>query len=315
MEKHVSDNHGNILILSPNESLEIFKGLASDIRLQIIEILNTGPLSVNDIAQEMQLPQSSIATHLLKLQKVGLIKTESKPGMKGLKKLCSLVYDEIIINFPRTKKENEKIIEVEMPVGLFAEYDISLPCGLCSTEGVIGYFDVPNQFLNPERIKAGLLWFGKGYIEYQFPNNLQNTNKSLKSLEVSAEVSSETMGTNINWLTEITMMINKVEIGQFTCRGDFGENRGRYTPEWRSLNTSQYGLMKTWTVNNDGAFIDGVKIGNVNLSDLNLPEHKSIRIAFVIKDDSLHPGGLNIFGKGFGNYNQDIILKLTLTDD
>jgi predicted transcriptional regulator len=29
-----------------------------------------------------------------------------------------------------------------------------------------------------------------------------------------------------------------------------------------------------------------------------------------VKDDAKHRGGLNIFGRGFGNYDQDITMRL-----
>jgi predicted transcriptional regulator len=32
-----------------------------------------------------------------------------------------------------------------------------------------------------------------------------------------------------------------------------------------------------------------------------------------VKRDARHPGGLNIFGRGFGNYDQDIVLRVTTT--
>ena len=32
--------------------------------------------------------------------------------------------------------------------------------------------------------------------------------------------------------------------------------------------------------------------------------------ASACKEDARHPGGINIFGRGFGNYDQDIVLRL-----
>jgi predicted transcriptional regulator len=29
-----------------------------------------------------------------------------------------------------------------------------------------------------------------------------------------------------------------------------------------------------------------------------------------VKEDARHPGGINIFGNGFGNHSQDIVLRL-----
>ena len=46
------------------------------------------------------------------------------------------------------------------------------------------------------------------------------------------------------------------------------------------------------------------------LKDLDLDTHHSIRLRIGVKPDAKHPGGINIFGRGFGNYDQDIVLRL-----
>ncbi len=52
------------------------------------------------------------------------------------------------------------------------------------------------------------------------------------------------------------------------------------------------------------------RMGNdVKLSDLKISEHHSIRMRIGVKEDAEHMGGMNIFGKGFGNYDQGIILR------
>jgi predicted transcriptional regulator len=63
-------------------------------------------------------------------------------------------------------------------------------------------------------------------------------------------------------------------------------------------------------VNGQGTFIDGVRISDTRIADLNLPAHRSIRTRIGIKKDAKHPGGVNIFGRGFGNYDQEIVLRL-----
>jgi predicted transcriptional regulator len=76
------------------------------------------------------------------------------------------------------------------------------------------------------------------------------------------------------------------------------------------LKGSQYGMLKTWAVTNAGTFVDGLRISEVTTTDLSLDDHRSIRIRIEVKAESKHPGGLNIFGKGFGNYDQDLLLRL-----
>jgi predicted transcriptional regulator len=175
---------------------------------------------------------------------------------------------------------------------------------------VIGLLDVPETFLDPDRMKAGLLWFTRGFVEYQFPNNSKLTGTAVGALEVSFEASSEVPGTSTNWPSDITLAVNGTEIATWTSPGDYGDKRGKFTPDWWKLSGSQYGTLKTWRVGADGTFADGERVSDVTIADLGLDSHRSIRLRIGVKDEARHPGGLNIFGHGFGNHDQDILLRL-----
>jgi len=196
-----------------------------------------------------------------------------------------------------------------MPIGLYTRYNVIAPCGLCSVENIIGYLDVPSSFLDPARMKAGLIWFETGYIEYKFPNNSLYKERPVTGVDLVAELSSEIPGTNKEWMSDICVSINGVSIGTWTSPGDYGDRRGKYTPAWWKLEGSQYGLLKSWRVTPSGSFIDGVKISDVNLDDLQLSEHHSITVRIGVEEKAEHVGGINIFGRGFGNYDQDLILR------
>ncbi|MGA2379709.1 MAG: helix-turn-helix domain-containing protein [Spirochaetia bacterium] len=302
---------GRIMIIQLPQDFKALKGLASDVRLRILDILRKGERNVNEIKDEMGLPQSTIATNIMLLEEARLIETKNMKAAKGTQKICSALYDEFIIQFAEPS-EAKDAIEVEMPIGLFIEYNVSPPCGMCSTEKIIGFLDTPASFLEPERVKAGLLWFEKGHVVYQFPNNALYQEKPVRKLEVTAELSSETPGTNPMWRSDITLWVNGVEIGTWISPGDFGDKRGTYTPEWWKLEGSQYGLNKVWSVTDAGCSIDGVLVSGVTLSDLKLSEHHSVKVKIGIKEDAKNVGGVNIFGRGFGNYDQDIVLRMYL---
>ncbi len=306
------EKNDQLLILDPLEDISVLKALASEPRLQMLYLIREKPLNVNEISDALQLPQSTVATHLSKLEDAGLLKVESAKAKKGSQKICSPAYKEVLIQFPENPEETEdNNLQVEMPIGLFTKFHVSPPCGLCSTEHILGFLDMQNSFLNPERMAAELLWFTTGYVEYQFPNNAYYESKKLKKVEFSCEISSETPGTNSNWPSDITVWINNVEIGSWTSPGDFGDRRGKYTPGYWKLEGSQYGLLKRWFVTDEGSFIDGEKISDITLEDLHIPDHHSVKVRIGVKEETEHPGGLNIFGKGFGNYAQDIILNLS----
>ena len=88
--------------------------------------------------------------------------------------------------------------------------------------------------------------------------------------------------------------------------------RGKWTPEWWKLAGSQYGLLKHWGVTETGTLVDGTKVSDVTLADVNLRGHSSVKVRIGIKKDAVNVGGVNIFGKGFGNYDQDIVMKMFL---
>ena len=304
----------SFLTVSPDDDIDVLKGLASLVRVRILKVLRRkGLLNVNEISRELGLPQSTVAINIQVLESAGLIETHTIKAKKGHQKLCSARFDEIIVRFESEEPVRDKnLVEVQMPLGLMTNCEVSAPCGLCSTEGVIGLLDVPDLFLDPDRVRAALLWFGRGYVEYKFPNNAKLLNSAVDSVEFSMELSSEVPGTNTNWPSDITLWVNAIAIGTWTSPGDFGDKRGVYTPDWWKLHGSQYGKLKTWRVSNAGSFIDGVRISDVSIDDLDLQRHHSIRMRIGIDPKATHPGGVNIFGKGFGNYDQDIVMRLYL---
>jgi predicted transcriptional regulator len=300
-----------ILVIDPREDQAVILGLSSELRLSILVFLHTKAANINEIAEALSLPQSTVATNVAILEKAGLVQSEIVKAKKGNQKICRAIYEELVVRFDEDEKRvRDDLIEVEMPIGLFTSYEVSAPCGLCSSESIIGYLDVPDSFLNPDRMKAGLLWFERGWVEYKFPNNSLYQARPIRKLEISVELSSETPGTDKNWLSDITLWVNSVEVGLWTSPGDFGDKRGKYTPEWWKLEGSQYGLLKNWSVSDEGSFVDGVRISELRLSDLALTEHHSIKVRIGVKDEAEHVGGLNVFGRGFGNYDQAIVLRL-----
>jgi len=302
----------NFLLVDPEERPDVMRGLASPVRVKMLKSLHLrGGLNVNDMAGLLELPQSTVSSNLQILEEAGLIRTETQKARKGNQKICYAVYDEVLVMFKEdVAATRPDTIEVAMPVGLYTSCEVSAPCGLCSSEGIIGLLDVPDTFLDPGRMRAGLMWFTRGFIEYQFPNNARLSQTEIHSMEFSMELSSEVPGTASNWPSDITVAVNHKDIGTWTSPGDFGDRRGVYTPDWWMLKGSQYGKLKTWRISRDGTYVDGVKISPVSLKDLDIDAHHSIRLRIGVKNDARNPGGVNVFGRGFGNYDQDIVLRL-----
>ena len=306
----------NFLVIDPEERPDVLHGLASPTRIRILKLLQRKDgVNVNDISAALALPQSTVSSNLQILEQAGLIRTETRKGRKGSQKVCFIAFEEVLVMF-RDDRDGAQTdtIEVHMPIGLYTSCEVSAPCGLCSPQGIIGLLDVPGAFLNPDRMNAGLMWFTRGFVEYQFPNNARLVGKAVSALEFSLELSSEVPGTSPDWPSDITIAINGREIGVWTSPGDFGDKRGLFTPDWWKLKGSQYGKLKSWRVTPDGTFVDGVRISGFTPDRLDILGHHSIRLRIEVKPEARHPGGVNIFGRGFGNYDQDIVLRLTTHD-
>ena len=86
------------LSISPEDNVQVVRGLASPIRLRILHLLRQrGPSNVNEISARLGMPQSTIATNVHILESTGLIRTELVKASKGQQTICSARFDEIVI--------------------------------------------------------------------------------------------------------------------------------------------------------------------------------------------------------------------------
>ncbi|GAF64527.1 putative transcriptional regulator [Bacillus sp. TS-2] len=290
------------------ESLPVYEALSSKVRLAIIHFLSDKPMNVKELAEAVGLSSAIMTMHIKKLEKAGIIKTEMVPGKAGVQKLCFLVIDQIEINFPKLISQKKDYHETEVSIGHYTDFQIEPTCGIATPEIIIGEFDEPRYFLANERVDAKILWFSKGFIEYKIPNFLLYSQKA-KELEITLELSSEAPFTNENWPSDISFLLNGVTLGTWTSPGDFGDSPGKYTPDWWPRVINQYGLLKCLRINEKGTYMDGIQISNITIDDIDV-KAKQWTFKIAVDEQAEHVGGATVFGKGFGNYNQDIIFRL-----
>jgi predicted transcriptional regulator len=277
-----------------------------------LKLLEEKPMTVPEIAERLGLPLSSAALHVKILSSAQFVFVDYKPTYKGQIKLCSRSVNRIEIAFrdevPQGQESPEEV--VEMPVGNYSEADISAPCGLAGKDASIGVYDSVASFYLPERTEAELLWFQKGHVSYLFPF-LAEKHPHPSSLAFSFEICSETVYSRNDWPSDITVWVNDHELLTFTSPGDFGGRRGHFTPEYWFINSTQFGLLKEIQITEEGVFLDGIQVRkDLTLKDLTLPAKPAIKLTIGIKDDAIHKGGMNLFGKNFGDYNQALVMKL-----
>lgn len=293
----------------PEELYSVAKALASEIRIDIIKLLNYNCLNVNEISERLNIPASTAALNVRILEDAGLIHTELQPGTRGSMKVSSRKRDVITIVLKSSDPALDRSHYISMPIGSYVDCKTYPTCGIVGEKGYLDVEDDPRSFYNPLRFNAQLIWFHKGYLEYRFPNSiLQKVNARM--IEVSLELCSEAPNYHNDWPSDITMWINGIECGTWTSPADFGGRRGILNPHWWSDGSTQFGMLKNWRVNKGGCFIDENKVSEVNLNDLNLEKNDYISVRIGIKDDAKNIGGINIFGDKFGDYPQHIVMRI-----
>lgn len=294
-----------IHITSLDDGLETFKALGSDTRIQILNILlENEQMSMNQLATELNISNGALTGHIKKLEECGLINISNESAGHGNQKMCSVTQDRIIVDIKKPI-DYKNVFETEIKVGQFSRHQVWPTCGIATSESVIGEFDDIRYFNHPDRFTANILWFTKGYVEYTIPN-LIPSNQRITQLSISAELSSEAPGIDNNWPSDISFYINDTKIGMWTSPGDFGDVHGMFTPQWWPQNWNQYGLLKLLVINDYGTYIDGLKISDVSTLSLHLDYNSDIRLRLAVENDSEHVGGITLYGKSFGNYDQDI---------
>lgn len=288
--------------------LDIFKALSSEIRIQILELLaKNQSLNLNDLANRLNLSNGAITMHIKKLEDSGLIEINTTGGKHGIQKICYLNKDTLMVDL--RSKDIDNLYEVEIQVGHYSDYQAIPTCGLATKDSIIGDFDDPRYFADPERINSEIIWLTEGFLEYRIPNYLKS-NQSFREIQFSLELGSEAPGYCDNYPSDIFFYVNGIEIGSWTSPGDFGDKRGTFNPEWWPPHLNQYGMLKLIRINKEGSFIDGCRISDVGLNQIQLDYKSELTFRIAVNERSVNKRGLTIYGKHFGNYSQDLLARV-----
>lgn len=168
----------------------ICKALSVPARIDILKLIENKGMSISEISEKLNIPQSSVTFHIKVLEKADMISIEERPGMRGTLKLCTRKTDYINISAYQKNSDINEYKSCEMPIGAYYDFDVTPTCGIAGEQGIIGVEDKEASFYLPDRIKAGLLWTAGGYVAYRFPNVLPAGAKPYKlmfTLELCSE--------------------------------------------------------------------------------------------------------------------------------
>ena len=143
-------------------------------------------------------------------------------------------------------------------------------------------------------------------MEYLVPNYLQEGER-LRELHFSMELASEAPGYAAYYPSDISFSVNGNQLGVYRSKGEYNDRAGTVGPSWWYGNLGQYGKKVVLSVNEDGTFLGGVKVSETRIGDLGLKAGDQIRFRIAVPEDAEHCGGVTIFGKGFGDYDEGIV--------
>ena len=303
--KHINLSLNEIERLCP-----VAKALSSPLRVRMLALLSSRSMNVNEIADALSMPVSTAALNVRQLEESGLIYTEIQPGIRGAMKLCSRRVDSVSMRLVPELQDGVSALTLSLPIGSYSSaQDIRPECGIVSEHAWIGESNAPRTFYHPDRFNAQMLWFESGELEYRFSLG-EISPDQVESLEFTMEVSSNAPMYRDDFKSDIFVSVCGHELGVWTSPGDYGGRRGRFNPSWWSDTSSQYGLLKTWRIDEYGSTLDGTALSSVKLSDLHLDQQDYISLRIGVHADAQHVGGLNLFGEKFGDFAQGIVARI-----
>lgn len=293
----------------------VCKALSSEVRLKILSLLPGTPKNISDLANALNIPMSTMTTHIRLLEEAKLISVTSSPGSRGMQKRCGSIVNKILLSFSMDdlpqKPASSLLTEEEMPVGNYFDYEVTAPCGMVSDKEELIPNDNPSRFSSPERVRAQLIWLTTGYLEYRFPLDATHPfQTALERIEFSFEICSETYCYNEFWRSDVSIWINDQEIGYIECPGDHGGRHGLFSPEWWSDGLTQYGDLARIILTQNGCTLNAYTTDKHTITSLRIGEKPYISLKIGVKENARYAGGMNLFGEKFGDHAHSIIMRI-----
>ncbi|MCX8169367.1 MAG: ArsR family transcriptional regulator [Candidatus Methanomethylicia archaeon] len=85
-----------VLIVSGKKIPEIALAISSKTRLEILKRIQNREVDVEELAKTLEQSRANTSAQLRVLEKAGLVKTIYKPGIRGVKKICTSDIREIV---------------------------------------------------------------------------------------------------------------------------------------------------------------------------------------------------------------------------
>ncbi|NVM36959.1 MAG: helix-turn-helix domain-containing protein [Candidatus Lokiarchaeota archaeon] len=99
LEVNLQNKSESISIESDEQIEKIVKALSSRTRRQILKHIQEQPMDVSNIATNLKMTEANISAQIKKLEEAGLIKCSYASGDHGVRKISSLKFKKLVIQF------------------------------------------------------------------------------------------------------------------------------------------------------------------------------------------------------------------------
>lgn len=296
----------NVVNINDPDFEKIALCLSLKLRRDILCLLYNKALTTVEIAEHLNEPVSTIATNVKMLERAGLVmmlEARGRGNARPMTAKCAYVVMDLR-NTGDSQNNLQKRHTINVTIGSFCDCATSTYYGMASPQTVLAGAGTGMWVAN--RGEAEILWIaGSGYVTYKISNSVLKK-KKLNDFSISMEICSETSTYNNQWESDITFWINGVELCTYRSPGDFGGRRGMNNPDWWQDFMTQYGMLVTVSVTSEGVSLNNVHASDCTLDQLKLDEGDFFELKIGVKENAKAKGGFNLFGKGFGDYKQDI---------
>ena len=303
----------------------IVKALSNDIRLNILSLLSDRDMNIQTLAANLNLSKPTVLSHVNILEKAGFIKSKYLSGSVGNQRVCKKIYDKLIFNFTpgKTNDNDDTYYEQSIPVGNYFDFEAYAPCGLARSNNIIKKWDDPNVMCDSEHVQALLAWTAFGYFEYKIPLDPLFIDKKVKSVEIDLELSAHNIIKNhdalmlpphmvkeriTDGISDVTFWVDGFEVATHTIYAGSLRENAIYTPLWWQGGGFLHGELINVLIDENGCFINNKKVNDKTFEEI-INDKKMINFRVGIKEDSMHQGGIALFGKNFGKSDSDILIK------
>lgn len=90
-----SEGETNVLVVEGENIPKVAMALSSPTRIQILNYIKSREVDMQQIAELIKQSKANASAQMRILEEVGLVKTSYKPGIRGVKKVCSTDIKEV----------------------------------------------------------------------------------------------------------------------------------------------------------------------------------------------------------------------------